>query len=233
MNKWHILLSKSLSSLLSSQVLLPNLFQMTAWVNINNKLAAHKATTLLVFIVLSVMPPNTGMLPTKDVLPANQDTPGTKLPEFAHAVNYQDKLSETTASAHHQRPNGALFQRPAHAQPTLSVTTVFHAQPQESGTTELTLVNAHHQPPSGTETNVSAQLVDMDHHVLNAHLQDTGMSPATNVFAKNHSFGTELTASAHKDISCTKEDALDAQMDILGKTTNVKPAHAPSKIWKF
>ena len=183
--------------------------------------------------MLSVMPPSIGMLPTKDVLPANQDTPGTKLPEFAHAVNYQDKSSELTVFAHHQKLNGMPLQRPAHAHQTLSVTTVFHAQPQESGTTELTLVNAHHQQVSGTETNVSAQLEDMDHHVLSVQLQDIGMSQPTNVFAKSHSSGTEQTVSAHKDISCIKEDVPNAPMDILGKTTNVKLAHAPSKIWKF
>ena len=66
--------------------------------------------------VYCVMPPSTGMLPTKDVLPVKLDTPGTKLPEFAHAANCQDKSSELNASAHHQKLNGTLFQRPAHAQ---------------------------------------------------------------------------------------------------------------------
>lgn len=113
------------------------------------------------------------------------------------------------------------------------MTTVFHAQPQESGTMEPTPATAHHQLTSGPEANASAQLEDMDHHVLNAQPQDTGMFQPTNVFAKNHSSGTELTASAHKDSSCIKEDVPDAQMDTLGKTTNVKLAHAPSKIWKF
>jgi hypothetical protein len=116
LNKWHILLSKSLLSLFSSQVLLPKFFLTTVWVNINNNHAAHKDTTLLESIVLSVMPPSTGMLPTKDVLPVKLDTPGTKLPEFAHAANCQDKSSELNASAHHQKLNGTLFQRPAHAQ---------------------------------------------------------------------------------------------------------------------
>ena len=187
---------------------------------------------LLVLTVLSAMLQSTGMPSAKDVLLVNQDILGTTLLTNAHAVNCQEPLSELTVSAHHQRLNGTLLPRPVHAHQTPSVTTVFHAQPQEFGTMEPTPVNAHHQLTSGTEPNVFAQLADTDHHVLNVQLQDTGTSKPTNVFAKSLSSGTEANVFAHNHTSCTKEDVLSAQMDTLGKTINVKLAHAPSRIWK-
>lgn len=150
----------------------------------------------------------------------------------APAVNSQDKSSETTVSAHHQRASGIPSQRPAHAQLAPSDPPVFHAHPQDSGTLALNLVNAQHQPLSGTDNNVSAQPEDMDHHVLNAHHQDIGMLPQTNVSVKNHSSGTDKNVFAQLDFSCIKEDVPDAQMDILGKTTNVKLAHALIRICK-
>jgi hypothetical protein len=169
----------------------------------------------------------------KDVLLANQDTLGTTLLTNAHAANCQESFLDLNVPAQGPRPNGMLPPRLAHAHQTLSVTTVSHVQPQESGTTEPTLVNAHHQQTSGTETNVFAQLADMDHHVLNAQLQDTGMSQPINAFAKSHSSGTETNVFAHNLTSYTKEDAPNAQTDTLGKTINVKLALALSKIWKF
>ena len=97
---------------------------------------------------------------------------------------------------------------------------------------EPTPAIAHHQLASGMELNVSAQLENTDHHVLNAQPQDIGTLPATNVFAKSHSSGTERNVSARNHTSCTKEDVLNAQTDTLGKTTNVKLVHAPSRTWK-
>jgi hypothetical protein len=205
---------------------------MTDLENINNNHAALKATMLLVLTVLSAMLQSIGMPSAKDVLLVNQDTLGTTLLTNVHAVNCQEPSSELTVSAHHQRPNGMVLPRPAHAHRTHSVTTVFHAQPQEFGTMEPTPVNAHHQQTSGTELNVFAQLVDMAHHVLNAQLQDIGTFKPINVFAKNPSSGTEANVFALNHSSCTKEDVLSAQTDTLGKTTNVKLAHAHSRIWK-
>ena len=187
---------------------------------------------LQVFIVSNVMLQNIGMPSTKDVLLVKLDTPGMPTCINAHVANYQDKSSELTASAHHQKLFSMPPQIPAHAQLELTVTTVFHAQLQESGTMVPTPVNAHHQQLSGTETNVSAHQEDTDHHVLNAQPQDTGMLPPTNVFVKDHSSGTDKTVSAHHHTSCTKEDVPDVQMDTLGKIINVKLVHAPSKIWK-
>ena len=187
---------------------------------------------LLVLTVLSAMLLSTGMPSAKGVLLVSQDMLGTTLLTNAHAVNCQEPLSETTVSAHHQRLNGTPPQKPAHAHQTPLVTTVFHAQPQEFGTREPTPANAHHQPTSGTDPNVFAQLASTAHHVLNAQLQDTGTSQPTNVFVKSLSSGTERNVSAHNHTSCTKEDVPSAQTDTLGKTTNVKLAHAPSRIWK-
>ncbi len=225
-------MSRSPWSLLSAAVLSPNPFQTMDLENTNNNHVAHKDTTSLVFIVLNVMPQNIGMPSTKDVLPVMLVTFGMLMSTNAPVVNSQDKLSEVTVSAHHQKLSGMPPQKPAHVHQTLSVTTVFHAQPQESGTTDLTLVNAQPQQLSGTDNNVSAQLEDMDHHVLNAQPQDTGMLPPTNVSVKDHSSGTDKTVFAQLDISCIKEDVPDVQMDILGKTTNVKLAHALIRIWK-
>ncbi len=187
---------------------------------------------LQVFIVSNVMLQNIGMPSTKDVLLVKLDTPGMPTCINAHVANYQDKSSELTVSAHHQKLFSMPPQIPAHAQLELTVITVFHAQLQESGTMVLTVVNAHHQQLSGTETNVSAHQEDMDHHVLNAQPQDTGMLLPTNVFAQDHSSGTDKTVFAHHHTSCIKEDVLNAQTDILGKTTNVKPVHAPARIGK-
>ncbi len=201
--------------------------------NINSNHAAHKATILQVLTVWSALLQKDGMPSAKDVLLANQDTLGTTLLTNAHAANCQESFLDLNVPAQGPRPNGMLPPRLAHAHQTLSVTTVSHVQPQESGTTEPTLVNAHHQQTSGTETNVFAQLADMDHHVLNAQLQDTGMSQPINAFAKSHSSGTETNVFAHNLTSYTKEDAPNAQTDTLGKTINVKLALALSKIWKF
>lgn len=202
-------------------------------VNINNNHAAHKDIMLQESIVLNVMPQNIGMLLTKDVLLANQDILGIKLYINAHAVNYQDKLLVLTVYAHHQKLNGTLLQRLAHAHQTLTEINANHVQHQESGTIKTILVNAHHQLTSGTEINVSVQQVDMDQTVLNVHLQDIGIPLLTNVTVEHHSSGTVKTVSAHNHISYTKEDVLNAQMDSDGKTINVKNATAPSKNWKF
>jgi hypothetical protein len=150
-------------------------FQTTDSANINNKIAALKATTLLVLIVLNVMLQNIGMQSLKDVLLVKLDMPGVKLFTLAHAVNYQDKSSELTVFVHHQKLSGTMLQRLAHAQQILMAITVFHAQLQESGISELTLAIAHHQLTFGMELNASAQQEDMDLNVLNAQLQDSGM----------------------------------------------------------
>lgn len=199
--------------------------------NTNNNHVAHKVTTLLVFIVLNVMPQNIGMPSAKDVSLVMLVTFGMLMSMNAPVVNSQDKLSEVTVFAHHQKPSGMPPQKPAHAHQTPTETTVSHVQLQEFGTTEPTLVNVLPQPTSGTDNNVSAQPEDTDHHVLNAQPQDIGMLPPTNVSVKDHLSGVELTVFAQLDISCIKEDVLDAQTDILGKTTNVKLAHALTKIW--
>lgn len=158
---------------------------------------------------------------------------GMLLSTNAHAVNYQDKSSVLTVSAHHQKLNGTAPQKPAHAHQIPTVNNANHAQLQDNGTTKQTPVNAHHQPQYGTEINVFAQLEDMDQTVSNAQPQDTGTSIPTNVNAEAPSSGTVKTVSALNHISCIKEDVLNAQMDINGKTTNVKNATAPTKIWKF
>lgn len=202
-------------------------------VNISNSHAAHKDITSQEFIVLNVMHPNIGTQPIKDVLLAKQDTPGTNLFINAHAVNYQDKLSELTVPAHHQKPNGTVPQRLALAHQTPTVINAYHAQHQEYGTINPTLVNAHPQLTSGTELNASAQLENTDQTVLNAQPQDIGTSPLTNVTVEPPSPGTDKTVFAHNHTSCIKEDVLNAQMDSDGKTTNVKNATAPSRIWKF
>jgi hypothetical protein len=200
--------------------------------NINNHHAALKDTISLVLIVSSVILPNIGTPSTKDVLLVMLDTSGMPIATNAHAANCQDKSSEPTAFAHHQSPSGTMPQRPAHAHQTPSETTVSHAQPQESGTMEPTPANAHPQQASGTDNNVSAQLENTDHNVLNAQHQDTGILLQTNVFVKSHSSGTDKTVSAHHHTFCIKEDVPSAQRDILGKTTNVKLVHALSRIWK-
>lgn len=200
--------------------------------NINNNHVAHKDTTSLAFIVLNVMPQNIGMPSIKDVLLVMLVTFGIQMSMNAPVVNFQDKLLEMTVSAHHQKLSGMPPQRLVHAHQTLSETTVSHAQLQEFGTMEQTLVNAQPQLLSGTDNNVFAQLEDMDHHVLNAQPQDTGMLPQTNVFVKDHLSGTDKIVFAQLDISYIKEDVPDAQTDILGKTTNVKLAHALLRIWK-
>ena len=151
----------------------------------------------------------------------------------AHAAIYQDKSLMDIAFAHHQKQSGTKSQKPAHAHPTPSETTVPHAQLLESGTTELTLVTAHHQLLSGTELNVSAQPTDMVQAALNAPPQDIGIPLLTNAFAIAPSSGTVNNVSAQLDISYGKEDVLNAPKDIHGKTTNVKLAHAPSRNWKF
>ena len=161
----------------------------------------------------------------------NQDTHGTKIFTNAHVVNYQDKLLEENVFAHHQKLSG-VNQKHVHAQLTPMVTIVPHVHHQEYGTSKITLVTAYHQKQSGTEPNVFAHQTDLDHHVLNAQLQDIGTTKATNVFVKNHSSGTEPTVYAQAHISYIKEDVPNAQTDILGKITNVKLAHAPSRIYK-
>ncbi len=173
------------------------------------------------------------MLPAKNVLLVNLDILGTTLATYVHAVNFPEPLLMANVPAHHQKINGTMLPRPAHVQQTLSVRTVFHAQLQESGTTEPTLANAHHQQTFGAEPDVCAQLEDTDHHVLNVQPQDTGMFNQTNVFAKSHSPGTETNVFAHSHSSHTKADAQDAQTDTLGKITNARPAHALSRICKF
>ncbi len=162
----------------------------------------------------------------------NQDTHGTIILTNAHVVNYQDKLLEVNVFAHHQKLFGVNHQKHAHVQPMPMVIIVLHVHHQEYGTTKITLVIVYHQKQSGTEPNVFAHQTDLDHHALNAQLQDIGTTKAINVFVKNHSSGTELTVYAQAHISYIKEDVLNAQTDILGKITNVKLAHVPSKIYK-
>ena len=185
---------------------------------------------MLEFIVLNVMLQNIGMQHLKDVLPVSQDTPGMKLKEFAHVVNYQDKSSELIVYVHHQKHSGMPPQRPAHAPSTLSVSNVNHAQLQDNGITEQTSVNAHYQQMYGTELNVCAQLENSDQTVLNAQPQDIGILPATNVSVTLLTFGTDHNVFAHLDTLIIKEDVPDAQTDSIGKTTNVKLVHAPTRI---
>lgn len=173
------------------------------------------------------------MLQPKDVLLVNQDILGIKLFINAHAVNYQDKSLTENVYAHHQKISGMKPQRLAHVHQTLLETTVFHAQLQESGTTEPTLVTAQHQLTSGTETSVSAQLVNMDLIALNAQPQDTGILPAINVFVITPLSGMDKNVFAQPRISFIKEDVPNVQKDIHGKTTNVKHAHVLLKIYKF
>ena len=170
---------------------------------------------------------------TKDVPFVKKDTDGMKNFTNAHAAIYQDKSLKDTVVAHHQKPSGINFQRPAHAHQIPSVISVLHAQLQESGTMQITPATAHHQPTFGMEHNVSAQPIDTVQAVLNAQLQDIGTLLPTNVSATTPSFGTVKNVSAQQDISYGKEDVLDAQMDTHGRTTNVKLAHAPSRSWKF
>ena len=200
--------------------------------NINNNLAALKDTMLLELIVLNATPLSTGMPLTKDVLPAMLDTSGMKKFMNAHAVKHQELLLELTVFAHHQKQSGTNPQRHVTAHQILLEMIVSHAQHQESGTMELTAVNAHHQQLSGTDNNASAQSEDMVHHVLNAHLQDIGISLQTHVFVKNHSSGTDRIVSAHHHSSYIKEDVRDVQMDTHGKITNVKLAHVLLKNYK-
>jgi hypothetical protein len=183
--------------------------------------------------VLNVMLPNIGMLLTKDALLANLDILGTMLLTNALVANSPELFRMVNVLAHSLKLFGTLLQRPAHVQLTLLVITVFHVQPQESGTLEPILANVHHQQTYGTEPNVSVQLEDTDHHALNALLQDSGMFHQTNVFAKSLSSGTETNVFAHNPSSHTKADAQDAQTDILGKITNARPVHALSRICKF
>ena len=173
------------------------------------------------------------MHPTKDVLFVKKDTDGMKNFTNAHAAIYQDKLLTDIVFAHHQKQFGTKSQKPAHAHPTPSEKTVPHVQLQESGTTDQTLVIAHHQPLSGTELNVSAQPTDTVQAALNAQLQDIGTPLLTNALAIAPSSGTVKNVSAQLDISYGKEDVLNAPKDTHGKTTNVKPVHAPSRSYKF
>jgi hypothetical protein len=83
--------------------------------------------------------------------------------------------------AHHQKPFGMKLLRHAHALQIHSVTIVPHAHHQEYGITKTILVTVYHQKLFGMELNVFAHQTDSDHHVLNAQLQDIGMSKAINV----------------------------------------------------
>jgi hypothetical protein len=168
----------------------------------------------------------------KDVLYVKLVILGMLLFINAHVVNYQDKSSELIAFVHHQKPTGMMPQKHVHAQQIPMAIIVFHAQLQEFGILELILVTVHHQLTYGMELNVFAQPEDMDHHVLNAQLQDFGMFKLTNAVVLNHSFGTVTNVFAQAHTFYIKIDVLNVLTDILGKTTNVRLAHAPSKIWK-
>jgi len=108
-----------------------------------------------------------------------------------------------------------------------------HAQLQDNGTTGQILVNAHYQQMSGMELNASVQQESLDQTVSNAQPQDIGILQPTNVSATLLTSGTDHNVSAQLDISKIKEDVSNVQTDIIGKTTNVKLVHAPTKIWKF
>ena len=173
------------------------------------------------------------MHPTKDVLFVKKDTDGMKNFTNAHAAIYQDKFLMDIVFAHHQKQTGTMSQKPAHAHPKPTEKTVPHVQLQESGTTDQTLVIAHHQPLSGTELNVSAHSTDTVQAALNAQLQEIGTPLLTNALAIASSSGTVKNVSAQLDISYGKEDVLNAPKDTHGKTTNVKLVHAPSRRYKF
>jgi len=77
---------------------------------------------------------------------------------------------------------------------------------------------------------VLVQPGNMDHIVLNAQLQDTGMIKQINVFAIHHSFGTVKIVYAQHHISYTKEDVQTVQLDTNGNKIDVKNASVLSKI---
>lgn len=168
---------------------------------IQDKHAAQKDIMLQEFIVLNVMLLNIGMPLLKDVLAVKLDTLGMQLFTNAHAVIYQDKLLEPIVYAHHQKLNGTIPLKLAHAHQTPMEINANHAQLQDNGTIKLTPVTAHHQQQYGTELNAFAQLEDMDPTVFNAQPQDTGISPLINVHADLHSSGTDKIVYAHNHIS--------------------------------
>ena len=89
---------------------------------------------------------------------------------------------------------------------------------------EPTPAIAHHQLASGMELNVSAQLENTDHHVLNAQPQDIGTPSATNVSAHNHNYqsGTvniALLAQLELNSILKKSNAITAQKDSSEITT--------------
>ena len=92
-----------------------------------------------------------------------------------------------------------------YAQLTLLVLNVFHAQPQEPGTTVQINAFAQHQPQSGTETPVFAQPTLMDLNVFHAQPQEPGISAQTNVFAHpqptsgmvKHVFAHQILSAHH------------------------------------
>lgn len=180
--------------------------------------------------VLSATHPNIGTPPLKDVSLANPVTLGIMSLTNAHAANLHVKSSMVSVSVHHQKHNGMMPLKLAHVQSILLVITVSHVLLQDNGIYNLTLVNAQHQKPNGTEPPVNAQLENMDHNVWNAQLQDIGTAKQTNACATNHSCGTETTAFAPNHISFTKADAPTVQQDTPGKRTDARSANATTRI---
>ena len=101
--------------------------------------------------------------------------------------------AENTAFAHHQ-PLSTMVQN-VPAQLELTDLNVFHAQPQDSGTTPSTNVSAL-KTESGTVKTASANQVSTVQIVFNAQLKNTGMRRPKHASARLHSSGVEFTASA-------------------------------------
>ena len=181
----------------------------------------------------SVLNQNIGTPTPNNVKPVNPDMLGTTTPTPAHAATYQELSSTDNVFALPPKPFGTTIPKLAHAHPKLTVTTVFPAQLPEFGTTPTTNVSAQPLKLNGMDKNVSAPLEDMDLTVSNAHHQDTGTMPPTNVFATLPSSGTARTVSALNLGSYGKDNAPSAPKDSNGSITDVKNATALGKNWKL
>lgn len=137
---------------------------------------------------------NIGIQLTWNVLLVMLAMSGTKISTSVIAAQLQDKLLVDNVLAQLQPLSGT--ETLVFAQLTLSDQTVFHAQPQDSGT-EITVFAL--KTESGTDKTVFALLDFMDQTVFHAQLQDSGITTKVNAFAHKTEFGTDKIAFVLQD----------------------------------
>ncbi len=130
---------------------------------------------------------------------------------------------DNTASAHHQLLSS--MDQNALAQLELMDLNVFHALPQDSGTTPAINASAP-RTESGTVKTVSVYQVSSDQIVSNAQLKSIGMKRLKPVFAILLSFGVDNIASAHQVMTWSTDNAADAQLDTHGRMVNAQTVTA-------